>query len=218
MPGLACLAPCLFLAIIKERYEENFGYQYMCNSPAAPSPQSSISDPFSWAIMHSPRPILRLIRWCSIRRVLWWPEQPSSAKSFHLTHPMWLWYMRMPYSCSDAQGGSGNAKSSKKNARSTRLGELHIWGTPPLTRSFIMAENRQGELLTISKAIQARMWLCDSRCATLAVIALVTFMWPIWTREFNSNWIGHGPGYCTWTLGVYIKIKTPTNIPVVVEM
>ena len=40
-------APCLFLAIIKERYEENFGYQYMCNSPAAPSHQSSISDPFS---------------------------------------------------------------------------------------------------------------------------------------------------------------------------
>ena len=139
-------APCLFLAIIKERYEENFGYQYMCNSPAAPSPQSSISDPFSWAIIHSPRPILRLIRWCSIRRVLWWPEQPSSAKSFHLTHPMWLWYMRMTYSCSDAQGGSGNAKSSKKNAQSTRLGELHIWGTPPLTRSFIMAKNRQGAL------------------------------------------------------------------------
>ena len=138
-------APCLFLAIIKERYEENFGYQYMCNSPAAPSPQSSISDPFSWAIIHSPRPILRLIRWCSIRRVLWWPEQPSSAKSFHLTHPMWLWYMRMTYSCSDAQGGSGNAKSSKKNAQSTRLGELHIWGTPPLTRSFIMAKNRQGD-------------------------------------------------------------------------
>ena len=140
----ACRPPCLFLAIIKERYEENFGYQYMCNSPAAPSPQSSISDPFSWAIIHSPRPILRLIRWCSIRRVLWWPEQPSSAKSFHLTHPMWLWYMKMTYSCSDAQGGSGNAKSSKKNAQSTRLGELHIWGTPPLTRSFIMAENRQG--------------------------------------------------------------------------
>ena len=142
---LARPTPCLFLAIIKERYEENFGYQYMCNSPAAPSPQSSISDPFSWAIIHSPRPILRLIRWCSFRRVLWWPEQPSSAKSFHLTHPMWLWYMRMTYSCSDAQGGSGNAKSSKKNAQSTRLGELHIWGTPPLTRSFIMAENRQGE-------------------------------------------------------------------------
>ena len=117
--------------------------QYMCNSPAALSPQSSTSDPFLWAIIHSPRPILRLIRWCSIRRVLWWPEQPSSAKSFHLTHPMWLWYMRMTYSCSDAQGGSGNAKSSKKNAQSTRLGELHIWGTPPLTRSFIMAENRQ---------------------------------------------------------------------------
>ena len=136
--------PCLFLAIIKERYEENFGYQYMCNSPAAPSPQSRISGPFSWAIIHSPRPILRLIRWCSIRRVLWWPEQPSSAKSFHLTHPMWLWYMRMTYSCSDAQGGSGIAESSKKNAQSTRLGELHIWGTPPLTRSFIMAENRQG--------------------------------------------------------------------------
>ena len=118
----------------------------MCYSPAAPSPQSSISDPFSWAIMHSPRPILRLIRWCSIRRVLWWPEQPSSAKSFHLTHPMWLWYMRMTYSCSDAQGGSGIAESSKKNAQSTRLGELHIWGTPPLTRSFIMAKNRQGAL------------------------------------------------------------------------
>ena len=92
----------------------------------------------------SSRPILKLIRWCSIRRVLWWPEQPSSAKSFHLTHPMWLWYMRMTYSCSDAQGGSGIAESSKKNAQSTWLGELHIWGTPPLTRSFIMAKNRQG--------------------------------------------------------------------------
>ena len=146
------LSPCLFLATIKERYEEIFGYQYMCNSPAAPSRQSSISDPFSWAIIHSPRPILRLIRWCSIRRVLWWPEQSSSAKSFHLTHPMWLWYMRMTYRCSDAQGGSGNAKSSKKNAQSTRLGELHIWGTPPLTRSFIMAENRQGALSNRSSA------------------------------------------------------------------
>ena len=96
----------------------------------------------------SPRAILRLIRWCSIRQVLWWPEQPSSAKSFHLTHPMCLWYMRMTYSCSDAQGSAGNAKSSKENAQSTRLGELHIWGTSPLTRSFIMAENRQGEALT----------------------------------------------------------------------
>ena len=128
----------------------------MCNSPAAPSPQSSISDPFSWAIIHSPRPILRLIRWCSIRRVLWWPEQPSSAKSFHLTHPMWLWYMRMTYSWGDAQGGSGNAKSSKKNAQSTRLGELHIWGTPPLTRSFIMAENRQGA----GPESRREQWLC----------------------------------------------------------
>ena len=26
-------APCLFLAIIKERYEEDLGYQYMCNFP-----------------------------------------------------------------------------------------------------------------------------------------------------------------------------------------
>ena len=90
--------PRLFLAIIKEQYEENFGYQYMCNSPAAPSPQSSISDPFLWAIIHSPRPFLKLIRWYFIRRVLWWPEPPSSANSFHLTHLMRLWYMKMTYS------------------------------------------------------------------------------------------------------------------------
>ena len=38
--------------------------------------------------------------------------------------------------------------------------------------------------------------LCVFRCATLAVIAQATFMWLIWTREFDSsltmdNW--------TWT-------------------
>ena len=100
--------------------------------------------PLLWAIIHSPRSILKLIRWCSIRRVLWWPELPSSANSFRLTHLMWLWYKRVTYSCSGAQGGSGSVESSKKNTQSTRLGKLHIWGTPPLTRSFIMAKNRQG--------------------------------------------------------------------------
>ena len=29
--------------------------------------------------------------------------------------------------------------------------------------------------------------LCVFRCATLAVIAQATFMWLIWTREFNSS-------------------------------
>ena len=42
------IAPCLFLAIIKGRYEEDFGYQYMCNSPLFTSQiQRHLSDQFS---------------------------------------------------------------------------------------------------------------------------------------------------------------------------
>ena len=50
----------------------------------------------------------------------------------------------MPYSCSDAQGGSGIAESSKKNS------------LPLLTRSFIMAKNRQGARLESSIALTTK--------------------------------------------------------------
>ena len=44
------LPPCLFLAIIKERYEEDFGYQYMCNFPLFTSQiQRHLNDQFSSA-------------------------------------------------------------------------------------------------------------------------------------------------------------------------
>ena len=43
-------APCLFLAIIKGRYEEDFGYQYMCNFPLFTSQiQRHLNDQFSSA-------------------------------------------------------------------------------------------------------------------------------------------------------------------------
>ena len=55
--------------------------------------QSSISDPFFWAIIQSPRPILKLLRWCFIRRVRvrrpGWFWQNLVFKEKHSQHKVW---------------------------------------------------------------------------------------------------------------------------------
>ena len=120
-------APCLFLAIIKTNDIRRILATNICETFQQPRVLKDL---------------LKLIRWCFIYWVLWWPELPSSANSFHVTHLMWFRYMRMTYSCSGAQGGSGSAESLKKYSQSTRLGNSHFWGTTPPTG--FMAKNRQG--------------------------------------------------------------------------